>query len=179
MNESHPSNGSATPPAPPAEPAQGLPRTRSCFVCGVENPHGLRARPRREADGRVALDYAPRVCDCGYRGVVHGGIVMTLLDEVMTWAALLESGRLCVAAELTTRLLKPVAPGVPLRVEARVVRAGRLLKVEGAALDAAGEPAARAEGKYLPMPDAMLGECEKDFLPGPELDAWRARSAGA
>ena len=156
-------------------PLSRLPRTRSCFVCGVENPVGLRVHSRVEADGRVVVDYTPREADCGYRGIVHGGIVKTLLDEAMTWAALLESDRLCVAAELTTRLLKPAAPGVPLRVEARVTAAGRILKVEGAAIDAAGGVAARATGKYMPMPDTLLAACEQDFLPGPDLEAWQAR----
>ena len=154
-----------------------LPRTRSCFVCGVENPVGLHVHSRVEADGRVVVDYTPRAEDCGYRGIVHGGLLMTLLDEAMTWAALLESGRLCVAAELTTRLLKPAAPGVPLRVEARVTASGRLYKVEGTATDAAGGIAARATGKYMPMPGSLLRECEKDFVPGADLEAWKAHRA--
>ena len=154
-----------------------LPRTRSCFVCGVENPHGLHTHSRVEGD-RVVIEYTARASDCGYRRLVHGGIAMTLLDEAMTWAAILAAGRMCVAAELTTRLRRPMTAGDRLRIEARVVRhAGRVLYTEGAVLDAAGAVAASAEGKYMPMPAAQTERSEQDFLPGPELDAWLRRKA--
>ena len=152
-----------------------LPRTRSCFVCGVENPHGLGAQPRVE-DGRVVVDYMPREADCGYRGVVHGGLAMTLLDEVMTWAAILTARRMCVAGELTVRLLRPMEAGVTYRVEGRADEArGRLVFAAGSVLDPSGAEMARAAGKYMPMKPALSEKCAKDFLPGPELDAWAER----
>ncbi len=52
-------------------------------------------------------------------GEVLGMITMTLLDEVMTWAAILHARQPCVAAEVSTRLRKPIAVGEPLRVEVK------------------------------------------------------------
>ena len=108
----------------PREPGKlhgALPWTRSCFVCGQDNPHGLHLRSRIE-NGRVMLDYTPREADLGYKHIVHGGIAITLLDEVMTWASIVAARRICVAAELATRLKKPIHVGQTLRVEGWVVR---------------------------------------------------------
>ncbi len=158
-------------PAPvPAAPALHgvLPWTRSCFVCGAENPHGLRLRSQVAA-GRVFLEYTPRPEDVGYRHIVHGGIGMTLVDEVMTWAAILATGRLCVAAEMTTRLKQPMRVGQPVRVEGWVAQAGsRLCRTVGHILDAAGTVLLDAQGKYMPMPASAISLCDKDFIFSPE-----------
>lgn len=141
-----------------------LPWTRSCFVCGQENPHGLHLRSRIE-NGRVILDYTPREADLGYKLIVHGGIAITLLDEVMTWAAIVASGRVCVAAELTTRLKKPIRVGQKLRVEGRVTReTSRLILTEGVIVDSDGQPLLTAQGKYMPMPKDQVELTAKDFV---------------
>jgi len=61
-----------------------LPYTRDCFVCGAHNPHGLRLRFRREGD-EVRADFTPQTQHAGFRGIVHGGILSTVLDEAMFW----------------------------------------------------------------------------------------------
>lgn len=101
-----------------------LPWTKSCFVCGEQNPRGLQLRSRIE-NGKIVLDYTTRAEDVGYRHIVHGGIAMTLLDEVMTWAAIVETGKMCVAAEMSTRLKEPIEVGASLRIEANVTKANR------------------------------------------------------
>lgn len=141
-----------------------LPWTRTCFVCGVENPNGLHLRSRVEGD-RVVLDHVTRAADLGYRHLVHGGISMTLLDEVMTWAAILTLQQACVAAELTVRLKRPVSVGQSLRVEGWVAgRKLRLLSAEGRVLDDRGETLAAATGKYVPMPEQGVKLCIQDFV---------------
>ncbi len=142
-----------------------LPWTRSCFVCGIDNPNGLHLRSRVE-DSRVVLDYTTRETDLGYRHIVHGGIGMTLLDEVMTWAAIVSCRRACVAAEMSTRLRKPVVVGQALRVEGWVTSArARLILTEGRIVDGAGLELMAASGKYMPMPADQAFLCSKDFVP--------------
>lgn len=137
-------------------------------MCGESNPHGLRLRSRIEA-GRVVLDYTTREEDLGWRHIVHGGITATLLDEVMTWAAIVAAGRACVAAELTTRIRRPIAAGARLRVEGAVSGGrGRLLMTEGLVKDPAGLILAEASGKYMPMAADQVGLCEADFVASPE-----------
>jgi acyl-CoA hydrolase len=74
------------------------------------------------------LDYQPREADLGSRHIVHGGLAITVLDEVMTWAAILAAGRVCVAAELTVRLKQPIRLGLQLRVEGWVAEADPRLR---------------------------------------------------
>lgn len=145
-----------------------LPWTRSCFVCGEANPHGLQLKSRI-IDGAVVIEYTPRPSDLGYSHIVHGGIVMTLLDEVMTWAAIIGAGKMCVMAEMSTRLLNPVAVGQQLRIEGRITKqSSRLLLTEGVAFGVAGNlEMSRATGKYLPMPEDKIKLCEKDFVYSP------------
>ena len=163
QEESHPT-GQSNP-----RPESGtLPWTRSCFVCGQDNPHGLRLRSRVEGD-RVALDYTTREADLGYRHLVHGGITMTLLDEVMTWAAIIASQRACVAAELTVRLRKPIVVGQRLRVEGWVTAAkGRLLTAEGVVCHETRQVLASASGKHMPMSPDQFRLCAKDFVISPD-----------
>ena len=145
-----------------------LPWTRSCFVCGEDNPHGLHLRSRIEI-GRVILDYTPREADLGYKHIVHGGIAVTLLDEVMTWAAIVAARRVCVAAVLVTRLRKPVQVGQTLRVEGWVAReSSRLILTEGRILNAEGQALLTAEGKYMPMPKDQIELTQKDFVISPD-----------
>jgi hypothetical protein len=74
-----------------------LPHTKSCFVCGEANPAGL--RQRFETDGRVVrARFTPRPEHAGFTGVVHGGILATLLDEIMVWACAVGTRRFGFAA---------------------------------------------------------------------------------
>jgi len=141
-----------------------LPWTRSCFVCGESNPRGLQLKSRLE-DGMVVLEYTARETDVGWQHIVHGGLTMTLMDEVMTWASMIAAGRACVAAEITSRLKQPVQVGTPLRVEGKsVARRSRLIIAEATVLGLDGQVLASAEGKYLPMPEGDARLCGEDFV---------------
>jgi uncharacterized protein (TIGR00369 family) len=145
-----------------------LPWTKSCFVCGENNPSGLHLRSRVEHD-RIVIDYTTRETDLGYRHIVHGGISMTLLDEVMTWAAILTLRRASVAAELTVRLKQPVTAGQAIRVEGWILEAkSKLVMAEGWVLDTQGQVLATASGKYVGMPASGVPLCVKDFIQSPE-----------
>ena len=145
-----------------------LPWTRSCFVCGENNPHGLKLRSCVK-DGRVSLEYTTRDADRGYREIVHGGIAITLLDEVMTWASILAARSMCVAAELNVRLRKPIRVGQKLRVDGWITRkSARLIMTESQVLDEDGKVLLSAAGKYMPMPEGDVTLSERDFVVSPE-----------
>ena len=148
----------------PAALKAGLPWTRSCYVCGESNPRGFHVRARREGDV-VVIDYTTRVGDAGYADLVHGGICMTLLDEAMTWASILATRRMCVAAEITTRMKLPVSVGAVLRVEGRVDKnARRILLTSGRILDAGGQVLVEASGKFVPATEAQTRQSAADFV---------------
>lgn len=141
-----------------------LPWTKGCFVCGEGNERGFRLRSRVEGQ-LVCLDYVTRDCDLGWKSAVHGGLTMTLLDEVMTWAAIIETGSACVSAEMTTRMKKPVAVGLKIRVEGWVAESRKkVVLTEGRMLDGAGTVLASSTGKYMQMPGDQFRICADDFV---------------
>jgi len=145
-----------------------LPWTRSCFVCGEENPRGFRLRSRVEGN-KVVISYTPVESDVGWRRIIHGGIGMTLMDEVMTWAAMLVAKGACVAAEMTSRLKRPIRVGDPLRVEGWVTKAtSRLFITESHVVGARGDVLCEASGKYVPMASDELASCVEDFVASQE-----------
>lgn len=125
-----------------------------CFACGEENHRGLGMRieldaERHEATSRVVLEAAFQ----GWEGVAHGGVVSTLMDEILCYS--LDERRPVFTAELTVRYKKAVPVGVPLVAWGRRTQVrGRLMRAEGEIRGPGGEVLATAEGKFLrPKPD--------------------------
>ena len=66
-------------------------------------------------------------------GVVHGGVVFTLVDTAMGRATMsvLDEGRICASIEVAVRYLRPISGG-RLVATASVLRAGRrIVHLEG------------------------------------------------
>src|SRR5882724_1411128 len=104
----------------PTRDMETLPHTHSCFVCGDTNPIGLKLR--FEKDGAVVRTrFTPATGHAGFRGVVHGGILSTVLDEIMVWACAVNSGRFAYCAELTVRFHQPACPGDELSISAELI----------------------------------------------------------
>lgn len=142
-----------------------LPYTRSCFVCGADNSSGLKLRFRVNGDA-VEADWTPREEHIGFRGIIHGGILATVLDEVMVWAASVSTKRFHFCAELTVRYSKSVRQGERLRLVGRVARdRGRVVETEGELRDAEGQTCAKATAKYMPVPDEQVAHLLEDFVP--------------
>ena len=135
-----------------------LPHTHSCFVCGEANAHGLRLR--FHTDGRVVhTRFTPRAEHIGFKGVTHGGLLATVLDEVMVWAVAVATRRFAYCAEMTVRFQRPARPGEELSATAQLVadRRGKIFETRGELCTADGSVIATATGKYLPIPEAEVG----------------------
>lgn len=128
-----------------------LPNSRPCFVCGEDNPAGLKTRFYVE-DGVVKAPLRPEPHHCGYENVVHGGIVAAILDETMGWAAARATGRMFFTGELTVRYLRPTPGDRELTASAEVVRVtSRLTEAKGVLTDADGVEYARSKGRFVPL----------------------------
>lgn len=58
------------------------PNSRHCFICGMENPIGLHLHIYETASGQVESTYTAPDHFQGYPGVLHGGIVAAIIDEI-------------------------------------------------------------------------------------------------
>lgn len=134
-----------------------LPHTRSCFVCGEANPLGLNLR--FETDGRVVrARFTPRREHTGFTDVIHGGLVATVLDEIMVWACAVRTGRFAFSAEMTVRYHRPARPGERLELSGELVanRRDRIFEARATLCNARNELLAEATGKYMPIPATAL-----------------------
>jgi acyl-coenzyme A thioesterase PaaI-like protein len=104
--------------------------SNGCFVCGPGNPIGLKLTFRIE-DDVCRSEFTPQDVHTGYRGVTHGGIVFSLLDDVMAnW--LWMKGIQCMTAKADIRYRGELPAGTPVRLEGRCIkRKGRLALMEG------------------------------------------------
>lgn len=101
-----------------------------CFACGPKNPFGLKLS-FREQDDTYLSEFIGQQQHQGYDGILHGGIVSTLLDEIMA-RYLYAKGMTAVTARLEVRFNKPTPIGVPLLLKGRITKnKGRIYETEG------------------------------------------------
>ena len=97
------------------------------------------------AEASLVID--PRYA--GWQGITHGGLLSTVLDELMAHACI-SSGIKAVTAEMTTRFLKAVPVGTRVRITGAVAgERGRVVTTEGKLYDAEGALAAEATARFV------------------------------
>jgi uncharacterized protein (TIGR00369 family) len=91
-----------------------------CFACGRANPIGLKLQFRFEGEDYVT-EFEVKPEHQGWTGIVHGGLLATVLDEVM--ARLLWEKRLnAITGRLTVRYHRPLSIGDRVQVRGRVTK---------------------------------------------------------
>jgi uncharacterized protein (TIGR00369 family) len=129
-------------------------RYSGCFVCGNKNPAGLKVK-FYEKDGGAFAEFVPKDTLEGYKGLLHGGILASLLDEIMI-KAVLARRVYCVTAEMNIRYKKPVEITERLSLFGFIEKEnGRIYATKGWAKNQKGDIVAEGEGKYfVPKPEA-------------------------
>ncbi len=141
------------------------PDSNSCFVCGRENPAGLKLE-FFEVDNRVETTFTGGPEHQGWPGFLHGGILYTALDETIgrvgfTIEAFVMSGRVEI------RYRQPAPIGRPLRVVGTLVRdRGRALELQGFAQLEDGTLVAEANGLYMRVPDELRASLQQQIDTG-------------
>ncbi len=119
-----------------------------CFVCGPKNPIGLKLD--FSLDGEVmTTKFTPRKEHQGYMNVVHGGIIATLLDEIMIKLAI-ELDMPAVTAQMEIRLKKPAKVNERLTLSAEILeKTNKHLIATAKAVADNGEVVAESTGKLV------------------------------
>jgi acyl-coenzyme A thioesterase PaaI-like protein len=141
-----------------------LVQDHNCFGCGSLNLHGLKLQLHHDPQSNgVWADFTPDIRFEGYGGMVHGGIIATVLDEVMAWS-LYRIGAWAVTAKMETRFRQPVAIGEATRAT------GRIDQVRGSLYNLSSE--IRSVSGNI-----VLAEASAVFMrvPQEQADAWRNR----
>jgi acyl-coenzyme A thioesterase PaaI-like protein len=120
-----------------------------CFVCGPDNPLGLRLAFRMDGDVCRA-EYRPGPFHGGYRELTHGGVIYSVLDDAMANWHFLQGVR-AHTARCEIRYREPVALGETLLLEGREVgRKGRLSFMTAVARRASDlAVVAEADGRFM------------------------------
>ncbi len=95
-----------------------------CYVCGSENPAGLHVGFSPDPSGGSRAEYIARQEHAGFPGIIHGGLLFTLMDEAVAWACIY-AGATCVTATAEVRFRSPARVGMHLIVTGRVSFASR------------------------------------------------------
>lgn len=135
----------------------------NCFGCGASNPWGLHLHFFAEPDGAVYAHWTPVVNHQGYEGMVHGGIISTVFDEVMAWT-ITNAGIWAVTGRLNASFRKPVEIGVPTIARAEIV------SVQSRTVDVKAEIRRESDGRLLAEATGVFVRVPKETA-----DAWQAR----
>jgi uncharacterized protein (TIGR00369 family) len=107
----------------PTSALRKQPNSLHCFACGIENSCGLQIHFYDNGENEVHANFTVPEQFQGYPGVVHGGILATMLDELLGRAVMArDPNTFMVSAKLTVRYRKPVPTGQPLELSGKVVR---------------------------------------------------------
>jgi uncharacterized protein (TIGR00369 family) len=120
---------------------------RNCFACGSNDGIGLGLKFHRNEDGAVFGNFFADPKYEGYSGIIHGGIIATLLDSAMTHCLLMENVP-ALTGRLSIKYSIPIRTGTVVKLEARVVcQRHEMFILEGkASVD--GKKVASAVAKY-------------------------------
>ncbi len=130
-----------------------LPHTRNCLVCGRSNPHGLHLSLHVSEPGVVTTTFTPHAHHIGFEDITHGGVLATVLDEAMVWAATWSYKKFCLCAELSVRFKLPSRVGQSLFIRAVVDSSRPRLTTTSATIhDAENRLIAEGFAKYIPLP---------------------------
>ena len=146
------------------------PNSRHCFICGLENPIGLHLHIYEVEPGVVESQYIAPEHFQGYPGVLHGGIVAALIDEI--------SGRAHMGSDpqnprflFTGKLEVKYRKNVPV---------GKLLKIVGKTTRSRGKVAEAWAGIYDADTDELLaeGNTMNINVPDEQMDKSRLEDLG-
>lgn len=133
-----------------------------CFGCGAANPHGLHLT-FTTTDAGVSATFTPLEVHQGYEHVVHGGIISTLLDEVMAWAVA-AAGIWAVTGEMQVRFRRPLLVGESVTLR------GSVTDIRSRAISASGQVIRESDGEMIATATAMFVR-----VPAATEAAWKER----
>lgn len=142
------------------------PNSDNCFVCGRRNPRGLYMVFYDDGENEVFSEYTVGEDYQGYPGIVHGGVVASMLDEVVARVAMIgDPHHFMLSVKLQVKYRHAVPTSTPLKVVGRIVKLrGRLGRAVGQVLLPDGQVAAEAEMTLADVPDEFVNNVNMDAL---------------
>lgn len=140
--------------------------SRMCFVCGMQNPFGLKTYFYETDTGELVAIFKPGQNHQGYPGRLHGGIAAAILDETIGRTITIGKNTEVwgVTLEFNIKYKKPIPLEQEIKVVARLKNENRkIFEAAGEIINPDGEIAATANGKYMIMPIEKIGEFDREI----------------
>ncbi len=159
---------------------------QTCFGCGENNPIGLQMQFLTDDDHVYSMVTVPSTM-AGWDRTVHGGILTTLLDEIMGWSVIYLFKKIGVTKTMTVDFLKPLQVGRKLTIVGtiREIQSERQLLVTGEIYSEEDVLCAKASALFAAMTaqaavrlGVMSSEYMERFLPILNQKDSSARSKG-
>lgn len=121
----------------------------NCFGCSPLNPSGLQMKFHTDGEALYSWVTVPSRFP-GWKNLVHGGVITTILDEIMGWSTIYLLKTTVLTKSLAVDFLRPVYIERELRAEGRVVakKSEREAEMEGRLFDSEGNLCSRARGTF-------------------------------
>ncbi len=135
-----------------------------CFACGTNNPIGLKLNFYRQGNS-ICSDVVLSRNHVGWQEMAHGGIISTLLDEVMSWTVIYFKKAFSVTRKIQVRYLRPVPVEVPVTVKGAITSDGtsRSCQAEALLFDSEGNTLAKGEGEFVILSEDKLAALPEEF----------------
>jgi acyl-coenzyme A thioesterase PaaI-like protein len=140
------------------------PEGHRCFACGTDNPIGLNLQFYRLGDA-VCTDITLGKYHEGWQDIAHGGIISTLLDEVMSWAVMYKKKTFLVTRKMDIKYVRNVSIGIPLTVAGQLVDDSAPPKIRAKAeiRDDEGSLLVRGNGEFVSLPEEHFSSVPEGF----------------
>jgi acyl-coenzyme A thioesterase PaaI-like protein len=134
-----------------------------CFACGTNNPIGLKMSLYRRGDS-ICSDVVLSRNHVGWENMAHGGILSTLLDEVMSWTVIYFKKSFLVTRRMQVRYLRPVPVEVPITAKGTITSDGnpRKCQAEAVLLDGEGTVLVKGQGEFALLSEDRLSDVPED-----------------
>jgi acyl-coenzyme A thioesterase PaaI-like protein len=135
-----------------------------CFACGTNNPIGLKLDFYRQGSS-VCSDVVLSRNHVGWQNMAHGGIISTLLDEIMSWTVIYFKKAFSVTRQIQVRYLRPVPVEVLLTAKGTITSDGtsRSCQAEAVLLNSKGNILAKGEGEFVLLSEDRLTALPDEF----------------
>ncbi|TFB08780.1 PaaI family thioesterase [Candidatus Atribacteria bacterium MT.SAG.1] len=144
---------------------QALPGYKNCFVCGKDNLIGLNITFFRDQD-KIRAEFVPESKHEGFKGIVHGGILFSILDEIMGRTAITTKGVMTMTVEVNIKYRKKVIVGEKIIFNAQMTKdLGRVIEAKAEARSEDGTLLTEAKGKFIVVSKEMQKEVEEYMCP--------------
>jgi len=121
---------------------------RNCLLCSEDNPRSMRLKFNSDGENRVVGKFSGKPSLQGYDGILHGGVIMALLDSAMT-NCIFKKDTQALTASMSVKFVKSIPADATIFISAEIEKSNSSLFIVKSKIELNYELMASAEAKFL------------------------------